>query len=48
MAYKKTKRLDGGDPFPRMELQLVDGGTMPLPDGLGGGWGVILAYRGHW
>jgi hypothetical protein len=31
-----------------MKLQLVDGGTLELPEGLDAKWKVILFYRGHW
>ncbi len=36
-----------GDRFPEMTLALADGGSLPLPEGLGPGWGGILFYRGH-
>ncbi len=41
-------RLDLGTTFPRMELALVGGGTVALPDGLGSRYTVALFYRGHW
>ncbi|MFQ5895029.1 MAG: hypothetical protein ACE5JJ_04325 [Nitrospinota bacterium] len=40
--------LDSGDRFPDMTLNLVDGGTLQLPDGLKEDWNVLLFYRGHW
>lgn len=41
-------KLNTGDAFPRMQLQLVDGGTLELPEGLDAKYKVILFYRGHW
>ena len=40
--------LDGGDPFPPLELDKVGGGKVRLPEDLAGSWGVVLLYRGHW
>ncbi len=34
--------------FPRLTLDLVDGGRLELPDGLDARYKVILFYRGHW
>lgn len=42
------EKLNAGDAFPRMTLQLADGGTLRLPDGLDARYKVILFYRGHW
>ena len=41
-------KLDTGDPFPRLTLNLVDGSSLALPDGLQGKYKVLLFYRGHW
>ncbi len=41
-------KLGIGDTFPNVTLNLVDGGTLDLPGGLGDGYRVILFYRGHW
>jgi len=43
-----AEKLNSGDPFPRMTLNLVDGGTLELPDGLDAKYKAILFYRGHW
>lgn len=43
-----SDKLGIGSAFPSMTLNLVDGGTLDLPDGLGNGYRVILFYRGHW
>ena len=42
------EKLNAGDAFPRMTLQLVDGGTLGLPEGIDARYKVILFYRGHW
>jgi peroxiredoxin len=41
-------KLDAGDAFPRITLNLGDGGTLELPDGVDAKYKVILFYRGHW
>jgi hypothetical protein len=43
-----THKLNAGDVFPNVELKLVGGGTLVLPQGVGGRYNVILFYRGHW
>jgi len=43
-----SDKLGIGSAFPKMTLNLVDGGTLDLPDGLGDGYRVNLYYRGHW
>jgi peroxiredoxin len=40
--------LHNGDAFPRLSLAKVGGGTLTLPDGPKGSFGVILIYRGAW
>lgn len=42
------EKLDTGDAFPRLTLELTDGRTLDLPDGLDARYKVILFYRGHW
>ena len=41
-------KLNSGDPFPRLTLQLAQGGTLALPEGLDARYKIILFYRGHW
>jgi hypothetical protein len=48
MARIASRSLDTNDMFPQLELQLVSGGRLKLPAGMGDGYGVILIYRGHW
>ena len=40
--------LDVNDVFPELELRLVSGKTLSLPEGTGKGYGVLLLYRGYW
>lgn len=44
----RLNRLEQGDRFPDLTVDLVDGGTLHLPDDVGSGWSVVLFYRGHW
>jgi peroxiredoxin len=41
-------KLNAGDPFPRLTLNLVGGTKLEFPDGLDAKYKVILFYRGHW
>jgi len=41
-------RLENGQTFPTLQLSLVGGGTLSLPDNVGGRFGVVLVYRGAW
>ena len=41
-------KLGIGATFPELSIDLVDGGTMRLPNGLDTKYRVILFYRGHW
>jgi hypothetical protein len=42
------EKLNSGDAFPKLRLNLVGGGELELPDGLDAKYKVILFYRGHW
>ena len=48
MASSETGPLDIGDPFPALNVKLIDGQEANLPAFLGPGWGVFLIYRAHW
>jgi len=48
MARIASASLDTNDMFPQLELQLVSGERLNLPEGIGEGYGVLLIYRGHW
>ena len=41
-------KLDGGDTFPEITLELYGGGTRTLPADLETPWTLVLFYRGHW
>lgn len=43
-----AEKLNAGDLFPRMTLQLVEGASLELPGGVDAKYKVILFYRGHW
>ena len=54
---RKTHRSEGfpvadklgiGSTFPHITLDLVDGGTLELPDGVDAKYRILLFYRGHW
>lgn len=40
--------LNSGDTFPTLELNLVGGETLTLPDALDGRYGVVIFNRGSW
>lgn len=48
MATAGPLRLDTNDAFPEMDLKLVSGRTLRLPEATGEGYGVVLFYRGSW
>ena len=43
-----ANKLDAGDGFPEMTLNLVGGSTLQIPDKLKSNYNIILFYRGHW
>lgn len=43
-----AEKLDTGTVFPKLTLNLVDGGAINVPDDLDARYKVILFYRGHW
>jgi hypothetical protein len=43
-----AEKLNTGELFPRISLDLVDGSTLQLPDGLDAKYRIALFYRGHW
>ncbi|MFT5195927.1 MAG: hypothetical protein ACI9EW_002412 [Cellvibrionaceae bacterium] len=48
MAQTDARKLDVGEMFPEMTIDLVDGSTMSLPSGLSADYTVLLGYRGKW
>jgi peroxiredoxin len=43
-----ANKLNTGDAFPNLTLNLTDGGKLELPDGLDAKYKVVLFHRGHW
>ena len=41
-------KLDAGDAFPSITINLVGGGNLSLPADLETPYGVVLFYRGFW
>lgn len=48
MAQTNTPKLDAGDLFPTMTLNLTDGGVFVLPQELNAKLTIFLGYRGKW
>jgi hypothetical protein len=48
MAKSETNFLDTKDLFPRLEIPLVAGERLVLPEDLGEGYRAVLFYRGYW
>ena len=48
MAKAAATFLDANDFFPELDIQLISGETLKLPEGFGEGYGVLLLYRGYW
>ena len=48
MAKVNSTFLDVNAPFPEMDIQLVSGETLHLPNDFGNNYTVILFYRGAW
>jgi peroxiredoxin len=42
------EKLQQGDRFPTLTLNLADGGTIRLPDEMPTRYAAVLFYRGHW
>jgi hypothetical protein len=40
--------LSTNDVFPELNLELVSGESLKIPEGTGDGYSVLLLYRGHW
>jgi hypothetical protein len=43
-----SNKLGIGATFPKLTINLVDGSTLELPDGIDAKYRIILFYRGHW
>ena len=40
--------LNPGDPFPRLTMNVIGGGTLTVPDAFAGDFAAVLFYRGAW
>ena len=43
-----AEKLNTGDTFPALTLDLVDGTKLTVPQDLDARYNVLLFYRGHW
>ena len=43
-----AEKLQQGDRIPSIVLNLLDGGTLTLPDDAPSRYTALLFYRGHW
>jgi peroxiredoxin len=41
-------RLQNGETFPALNIPARGGGSIRIPELIGGSWGVVLIYRGAW
>lgn len=48
MARTGLVLLDAHDRFPELDVKLITGETLKLPEWTGEGYGVVILYRGHW
>lgn len=48
MAQSLGNKLDSGDVFPDLDLQLVGGSAQRISALTAGQWSVVLLYRGDW
>ena len=42
------QKLQQGDRFPSITLQLTSGESVNMPDDMPGRYAAVLFYRGHW
>tara|TARA_Y100001934_G_scaffold59862_1_gene74167 strand:- start:1295 stop:1429 length:135 start_codon:yes stop_codon:yes gene_type:complete len=43
-----AKKLNAGDTFPELTVNIRGGGTFDVRDNLEARYNIILLYRGHW
>jgi len=48
MPQIEKNRLNKSDTFPKLELQLVSGNSLNVPEETGENWTILLFYRGRW
>src|ERR1700739_3048944 len=46
--HRRFTMLQPNDQFPSITITTPDGAPLELPDALGGGFGVVLFFRGAW
>ncbi len=42
------EKLNSGDMFPEISIDLVGSGSLNLPGDLDSDYNLVLFYRGHW
>lgn len=42
------EKLNSGDEFPEISLNITGGGTLNLPNDISTSFTIVLFYRGHW
>ncbi len=42
------EKLQIGDKLPPLQLKLLDGGSLNVPEDMTGRYLILLFYRGHW
>tara|TARA_B100000700_G_scaffold239969_1_gene266769 strand:- start:319 stop:456 length:138 start_codon:yes stop_codon:yes gene_type:complete len=45
VSQSPAPKLDAGDTFPDLDLNLLDGSSLKIPTA---GWAILLLYRGEW
>ena len=43
-----AEKLQQGDRFPHVSLQLVAGGSLQIPGDITSRYAAVLFFRGHW
>lgn len=48
VGVKMKKKLDAGDEFPALTIEVAGGGFLNIPGDMDGKYRIIMFYRGHW
>lgn len=48
MAQSTGRKLDSGEAFPDLTVNLLDGKQTKVAAHMQGKWGALLLYRGDW
>jgi peroxiredoxin len=43
-----SQKLNAGDQFPSVKLNLTDGSSISIPEDNNSPYTIVLFYRGHW